>query len=110
MRGPSRADSDIRGRSASTIATASASGTSDTYGNYGDRERGLDLPPIENYGQLPMLDHLSLSPAADRIALVSTDPGEKQVRVVRTADLGQAAQIGMGLKKLIEVDKVRSVG
>jgi two-component system sensor histidine kinase ChvG len=27
-----------------------ASGTSDTYGNYGDRERGLDLPPIENYG------------------------------------------------------------
>ena len=27
-----------------------ASGTSDTYGNYGDRDRGLDLPPIENYG------------------------------------------------------------
>jgi hypothetical protein len=30
VRGPSRADSDIRGRSASTIATASASGSSDT--------------------------------------------------------------------------------
>jgi two-component system sensor histidine kinase ChvG len=27
-----------------------ASATSDNYGNYGDRDRGLDLPPIENYG------------------------------------------------------------
>ena len=27
-----------------------ASATSDNYGSYGDRDRGLDLPPIENYG------------------------------------------------------------
>jgi two-component system sensor histidine kinase ChvG len=33
------------------IASAiAASATSDSYGNYGDRDRGLDLPPIENYG------------------------------------------------------------
>jgi len=29
---------------------SSASATSDNYGSYGDRDRGLDLPPIENYG------------------------------------------------------------
>jgi dipeptidyl aminopeptidase/acylaminoacyl peptidase len=60
-------------------------------------------PPIETYGQLPTLDHLRLSPAGDRLALISTDPGEKHVTVLRTADLGRVAQIGMGLKKLIEV-------
>lgn len=60
-------------------------------------------PPIESYGQLPTLDHLILSPNGDRLALISTDPQEKHVRVLRTADLGEVAQVGMGLKKIVGV-------
>ncbi len=60
-------------------------------------------PPVETYGQLPQLDYLALSPAGDRIALVSTDPQAKHIRVLRTTDLGQTLEVGMGLKKLIGI-------
>jgi dipeptidyl aminopeptidase/acylaminoacyl peptidase len=60
-------------------------------------------PPIESYGQLPTLDLLNLSPDGERLALVSSDPRERRVRVLRTAGLEQILQIGMGLKKLVGI-------
>jgi len=42
-------------------------------------------PPIEAYGKLPAIEHVSLSPSGERIAYIATD-GEKRRFIVTTAE------------------------
>lgn len=59
-------------------------------------------PPIEAYGRLPAIDHVTLSPSGDRLAFVAAD-GESRKLFVRTVAGQPLAVMPLGDKKLRDV-------